>query len=120
MSSIALVGANCEAEGHPTECTEPATGSVSSTSSNSVTINGTDVYVQDRANMHFDSHAHDHDNTNGCHDMQSHDIDPDDTHSVTINGQPVFEVGDATTDPVTGGTADVIDSGGNSSVTRSP
>lgn len=123
MTSIVLVGANCEATGHPTECTEPAPGAVTSTSSSSLSINGTDIYSEDTADMHFDSHAHSYIDTNAdgipdtCSDMQSHDLDPDQSHSITLNSTPIYLVGDSTTDPGSGGTATILDSGGNSTVT---
>ena len=38
MREIALIDASCEANGHPTECTEPAPGTVVSDSSTGITV----------------------------------------------------------------------------------
>lgn len=69
--------------------------------------------------MDFPSHAHqysdvDSDGTDECHDMQSHSLDPDQTHSVTVNGDPVFLDGDSTADPGSGGTASITGAGQSS------
>lgn len=113
MSNVVLVGADCDAYGHPTECQEPAPGSVKSTSSSNVRLNGTDVYFQSRANMYFPSHAHDYSVDKGCHDIQSHSIDPDNTHNVKLNGSPIVIESDEGTDPGTGNRAEFVNSGGN-------
>jgi hypothetical protein len=113
MSNIVLVGANCEAYGHPTQCSEPANGSVSSSSSSNVTLNGEDVYFHSRADMSFSSHAHDYSVNLGCHNNQSHSIDPEDTHNLTLNGSPIVIESDEGTDPGSGGRAIFTDSGGN-------
>lgn len=124
MTELVLIGANCEANGHPTECTEPAPGSVQQSSSHGVTVNGTQVATIASADMNFSSHAHDHTTEEGCHDNQSHSLDPDagaDSSSVTVNGSPVYIVGDGvTTDPGSGGTVDIVDSGGNNTITETP
>lgn len=114
-SDFALIDSVCEATGHPSKCTEPATGSVNGSSS-SVSVDGVSIGVATSNKLHFDSHAHDHSTIEGCHSMQSHDLDPEDDHSVTLDGDPLLLVGDSTTDPGSGGTAEVVDSGGNSSV----
>lgn len=115
MSNVVLVGAECAAYGHPSECTEPAVGFVSAVSGSNVTLNGEDVYFHSRADMSFSSHAHDY-NDGNCENNQSHDIDPNDTHNLTLNGSPIVIESDKGTDPVTGGDAEFVDSGGNSSI----
>lgn len=121
MSNIVLIGANCEALGHPTECTEPAPGSVSSSGSTSVTINGSSVATGATADLDFPSHSHDYDTENGCHQASSHSLDPSTTsNSVTINGNPLYiAVDGVASDPITGGNINILDAGGNSSVTIS-
>lgn len=121
---------SCEATGHPSECTEPAPGSVQGTSHN-VTVNdanGNEKPIATRAStLHFDSHAHDHTSTEGCHDNQSHDLtgaDLDDTNlssSININGEPVLIVADGVaTDPGTGSPVNIVASGINNSLTETP
>jgi len=121
---LTLIGANCEADGHPGQCQNPAPGTVQSTSSCSFTVNGTEVATETTADMHFPSHAHDHDSENGCHENQSHNLDPDTgklSDSVTVNGSPVYltDTGVAS-DPGSGGAIDIVDAGGNAFVTESP
>jgi uncharacterized Zn-binding protein involved in type VI secretion len=116
MSNVVLVGANCEANGHPTNCQEPASGSVKSTSSSNVRLNGTNVYFKSRADMNFPSHAHDYNENIGCHDTSSHAIDPNNSHNVKLNGSPIVLESDKGTDPKTSQDAVFVDSGGNSSI----
>jgi hypothetical protein len=113
MSNVVLVGADCDTYGHPTNCQEPAPGSVNSTSSSNVTLNGADVYFHSRADMFFPSHAHDYSSDKGCHQYSSHSIDPDDTHNLTLNGSPIVIESDEGTDPVSGDRAVFRNSGGN-------
>jgi uncharacterized Zn-binding protein involved in type VI secretion len=118
---VAVDGANCEADGHPTSCEEPADGSVNAPTTG-VTINGTPVGTHG-GSMYFPSHAHeykdtDDDGSKECTTYSSHSLDPDQTHSVTVNGEPIYRVGDSTTDPGSGGTAYIIDSGGSHQVTH--
>lgn len=113
MTKYALIDASCDAFGHPTECQEPAPGTVQKDSSHdiTVTVDGQtkEIGTIATATMHFNSHAHDYDPENGCHDYHSHDIDPDGDPSITINGSPVYEVADdVTTDPVSGGSVDIV------------
>jgi hypothetical protein len=121
-SEPALIGSNCEAYGHPDDCEEPADGTVQSTSPVSVTVNGTDIATKATADMHFPSHSHDYDVDNGCHQDESHTLDPDDpgpglSDSVTINGSPIYQVATGVADdPTSGGSIDIIDAGGNSSL----
>lgn len=122
MTDFVLIGASCEAFGHPTECTEPVSGGVVSEASSSVTINGTDVATTTTADMNFPSHSHDYSSTEGCHQNSSHTLGPDSvsvSSSVTINGDPLYlEESGVASDPVTGGDIDIIDSGGNTSVSK--
>jgi len=119
---------SCEAYDHPSECSEPAPGSVSQYQSetNSVTVTNANgdssrLACEADANLKFPSHAHDHDAINGCHEKNDHTLIPDKTStSVTINGSPVF-VGDTSiaTDPGSGGKIDAPSDDVNSSVVQS-
>jgi uncharacterized Zn-binding protein involved in type VI secretion len=73
--------------------------------------------------MEFPSHAHeykdiDDDQAKECTTYSSHSLDPDETPAVTVNGEPIYRVGDSTTDPGSGGVADIIDSGVTHEVTH--
>lgn len=122
MSELVLIGANCEAFGHPSECTEPAPGTVDLVDTTTISVNGTTIACEENADMHFDSHAHDHSSTEGCHDNQSHDLDPESaklSSSLTYNGSPLYvKDTSVTTDPGSGGNVDIVDTGGNTSVTE--
>lgn len=113
MTEIALIDSPVEAFGHPSECTEPAPGSVVSSSPTgiTVTVGGTSKEVAsiDSADIDIPSHAHSYSVEDGCTNLQSHTIDPDTGEpSITINGSPVYLVEDAvTTDPTTGGDVDI-------------
>lgn len=116
---------SCEALNHPTECTEPAPGQIQQTAAHGVTITNESGDSQQiatiaSADMHFDSHAHDYSSLQGCHDNQSHDIDPDNgSSSITINGSPVYLVKDGvTTDPGSGGDVNITQAGINNSVNQ--
>lgn len=96
-----------EAAGHPTQCTEPAPGSVQGTGFTSVTINGDPLAQGGVDTMEFPSHPHqysdvDDDGSNECHDNQSHSVTVDSSSSITVNGAPVGIIG-TKTDPTTGG-----------------
>lgn len=124
-SEYALIGSSAEAGGHPSDCTETVSGAVQSTSSISVSVNGTEVATKATADIHFDSHSHEYSGEPpSCKDNQSHDVDPDGggpglSDSVTINGSPVYLKGDGvTTDPGSGGNVNVTGTGGNSSVSE--
>lgn len=121
MSDFVLTTASCEALGHPTECTEPAPGSVVSESSSSVTINGTDIATTATADIDFPSHSHDYDSLNGCQQDSSHTLDPTNvSSSVTLNGNPLYiEESAVASDPITGGDINILDAGGNTSVSES-
>lgn len=117
MTEIALIGANCEASGHPSACEEPAAGVIEKHDSHNitVTVGGTtkEVATPANSNLSFDSHAHsytdiDDDGSSECTDMQSHTIDGSGEPSVTINGSPVYLVEDGVaSDPGSGGTVDI-------------
>ncbi|AGM10775.1 hypothetical protein M192_gp104 [Halorubrum tailed phage 8] len=114
---LAVHGATCEADGHPSECQAVVSGSTQDADGDtSVTING--VPITDHGDsMHFDSHAHAYSEEDGCISLSSHDLVPDESPSFTVNGRPVVRVGDSTSDPGAG-TATVVDSGGNGAVTH--
>lgn len=118
MTYLVVVGASLEAFGHPTECTEPAPGSV--TGSSTVSIDGDDVAVKSQASLEFPSHGHDIDDSKDCIDKYSHSFQPDESalsNSVTINGNPAYlDGGTVGTDPGTGGDVNYTDNGGNDSV----
>lgn len=132
MTNLVTIDATCEAEGHPTDCTEVVSGTVQETAVASLTINnasGTEsaVATTETADMHFDSHAHDHSLEQGCHQNESHDVDPTTTSSsITLNtaagvSSAVYIVGDAVgTDPTSGGNINITDAGENNSVSESP
>jgi len=115
--NVALVGAPCEADGHPSSCSEPAPGTVEETAASPLSIKGVDVASHGTAVLHFPSHAHDYSEEDGCIAMQSHDLTPDQEHLLTVNGTSVMHVGDSTTDPGSGGTAEITGHGGNELLT---
>lgn len=102
---------SAEATGHPTECEEPALGSIQTTQT-SVTItdtNGTTrAIATTAATVDFTEHAHDYNSLEGCHNQQSHGIDPTTSDSLSVNGNAVLREGTVVgTDPVTGGNVTV-------------
>lgn len=122
---LVLEGAPAKAYGHPTECTEPAPGSVQGTSGQSVSVNGTPIATVATADINFNSHAHAYEDTNDdgiadtCTNFQSHSIDPSTvSQSVTVNGSPAYIDDNApeATDPGSGGDVEITGTGGNSSV----
>lgn len=96
------INESVEAYGHPTECAEPVSGSVSGTGFPSVTINGDPLTQGGADTMEFSSHAHDYTSEDGCHQSESHSITLDASTSVSVNGNPVGIIG-SKTDPTTGG-----------------
>lgn len=124
MPDIALIDASAQASGHPSQCTPTVSGSVDSTSSHNVTVTvgGTtkEVATIATANINFSSHAHDYTTEEGCHQNQSHSLDPDTGESsITINGSPVYLVGNGvTTDPTSGGSVDITSNPISPSVTK--
>lgn len=116
--TLALVSGSCDATGHPTQCQEPAPGSIQDADAKTpITVDGTPL-ADHGDRLHFDSHAHAYSSMKGCYDMQSHDLVPDQTPPITVDGRPVMRVGDHTTDPGSGGTAEIVGSGGNSALTH--
>jgi hypothetical protein len=112
MSEQCVIGASVEAFGHPSECQEPASGEVVSTASHgiSVTVNGTsrEVATIASADISLPSHAHDYSSEDGCHQNESHTLDPSGEASITINGSPIYLVeNNAATDPTSGGAIDI-------------
>lgn len=127
MTKLVRIGADCEAFGHPSECSEPAPGTVERTSDHSVTItNGggdtKNIATVASADMKFPSHGHSTDDDDNCTDFSSHTLDPSTTSSsVKINGSPVYIKKDSVaSDPISGGQIDIINAGGNNSVDESP
>lgn len=120
MTKLVLIGSNCEAFGHPTECTEPAPGEVVSTSNSSVSINGVDVATSSNADINFPNHSHDYSSIDGCHEESSHTLSPQSSSvspSITINGSPVYLERDGVADdPITGGSVNITSSGDNTTV----
>lgn len=128
MTDVVTLGNTVEAFGHPTNCTEPATGSVSQKGSetNGVTItnaSGTTSRLASVADAELvvSSHAHDYSSTEGCHDTASHALSPDSSEvssSLSIDGSPVMLAGAAvTTDPKSGGDVKIA-TGSNNSITQ--
>jgi len=128
MSKIVTVDKSdqesCEATGHPEDnCTEPVPGQVQKTSTHSVTVTSASgdekqVATIDSAVMHFDSHSHDYSALEGCHQDESHDINPAPSKlsSFTINGSRMYVVKDnVTSDPITDEPVNIIGSGINNS-----
>lgn len=115
--TLALVGAACEATGHPSVCTEPAPGTIQDADSSApITVDGTPV-ADHGDRMHFPSHGHAVDEKGNCINYQTHDLIPDQTPPITVNGNAVMRVGDSTTDP-SGGTASIVGAGGNAALTH--
>lgn len=118
MTPFALVGSSLEAFGHPSQCHNPVSGSVQGNST--VMIDGTDIAAQNKSSMEFSSHAHNYDSEDGCISFSSHSIQPDSSglvDSVTIDGELIYLDGSGVaTDPGSGGSINVVDNGGNSSV----
>jgi len=104
-TAYALIGSPCKANGHPSACTEPATGTIQNSDSNSpLTVDGT-VVADHGDDMHYPSHGHDTDDEDNCIDFQTHDLTPDQSPPWTIDGRPLILVGNDTTDPGSGGRA---------------
>ena len=118
IDKLALVGASCEASGHPSVCGETASGAVQDADNAApVTVDGTGIATHgDR--MHFQSHGHAVAPLGGCIDYQTHDLIPDQSPPITVDGNPVMRVGDSTTDPGSGGTASIVDAGGANVLTH--
>lgn len=123
MTQFTLIGADCEAYGHPSICSEPAPGAVEQEQSHGVTVNGTQVATVNSANINIPTHCHEVQN-NSCVDCYSHSVDPRDadrSSSVTINGSDVYLTQDnVQSDPGTGSNINIINTGGNDSVSESP
>lgn len=121
-----------EALGHPSDCTEPAPGTVSGSASHSITVTNAAgeskgfAIVSDSPSFEIPTHSHDYSDPEGCHDDASHSIGTGSmdtskfSSSVTINGSPVMVVNDAyATDPKSGGNVNVVGTGINNSITES-
>lgn len=109
MSDVVLIGAEVEAEGHPSSCTEPAPGTVEGSSP--LTVDGVGVYDKDNADIQIPTHAHEF--ILACVSKSEHTIDPDGTNPLSIDGNTVYVESDTGTDPDSGGTVSFADDGGN-------
>lgn len=118
MPPYVLTGAPAESFDHPSVCSEPASGTV--TDETPISYNGTPIVTQQDGTIEFDSHGHDTTPTGSCTGYESHSITPVKvSDSVTYNGYGVCIVTDSVaTDPGSGGTVDITNSGGNSAVTE--
>ncbi len=116
-SKLVLIGAGVESTGHPSQCTEPAPGTVNGSSN--ITVNGTGIYDKGNADVNIPTHAHSYipPPGPGCTSKSAHTIDQDPTHSITVNGKTMYVKSDTGTDPGSGGTVSFTGTGGNSSIT---
>lgn len=98
-------GDSIEASGHPSECTEPATGSISTSDETGTTSNDNIVLNKNNSSLDFPSHGHDTDGDGNCTDDQSHNLTPDiEETGLRLNGENVLITGTIqNTDPVTNG-----------------
>ncbi len=118
MPHYALDSADTDAYDHPSECTEPAPGSV--TASGTVRYDGTPIANTTTSTIDVPSHGHDTDEEGNCTDYQSHTIVPTTvSETVRYNGGGFFLVMDnVATDPGSGGPVDIINSNGNTTVSE--
>jgi len=104
-TNYALISSSCLANGHPTDCTEPAPGTLQNSDGNDpITVDGT-VVADHGDDMHYPSHGHDTDDEGNCTDYQVHQLTPDQSPPWTVDGRPLILVGNDTTDPGSGGRA---------------
>lgn len=117
---------SCEATGHPTECQEPAPGTVQN-SDNGITVNaadGSESSLATRAStLHFDSHSHAYTTDLGCHSNSAHDLTGSDfndanlSQGITVNNEPVLLVAsDVATDPGTGSPVNIVSENVNNGI----
>lgn len=111
--TVALLDATVEATGHPTECEEPVTGSIESAGSHNVTVTidgvSKEIATAGNSSITFSSHSHDYTDADGCHQNESHSIDGSSSSSVTINGDPIYQVeSGVATDPITEGNVNIV------------
>jgi len=118
---VAVITSECEATGHPDDCSEPAPGEVKNDSgSHNVTIKTNDgvfmLATKNVAVMEFPSHAHDYSAVEGCHESESHSLDPKDSEllNITVAGSKVYPVDtDVQKDPKTGEKINIISTQGS-------
>jgi hypothetical protein len=121
---------SCEATGHPSECTEPVPGPINKTDTHNVNITTASNVTKQIATiqsseMFFPKHDHDYGGGDGCHDEESHTLDPEipktaSSGSITINQSPVYIVeDDVTKDPKTDEKVNIVKAGINNSVNNS-
>ncbi len=120
---IVTIDASVEAYGHPDECAEPADGSVVKEADSSLTVTNSSnetkqVASVNTANISIPSHAHSYNSLLGCHNNESHTLDPETTDtSLSYNGSSLYVMGDnITTDPTSDGRIAITDSGINNSI----
>ena len=116
-ADFVVLGDDCEATGHPTDCQEPAPGTVDGDPV-PITIDGTAIATRSNATCTFPDHAHAYRDDNGdgskeCVEVQSHMVVTDQQHPITHNGSSVVLETDTTTDPGSGGTVTIVADGGN-------
>lgn len=118
MVKFALIGAPAEASGHPSVCSEPASGTVEGDAT--VTYNGTPIANADTATIEFGNHGHGTTIDGSCTDYTTHSIVPSTvSDTVTYNGKGFFLTQDGVaSDPGTGGSVDITASGSNKTVTE--
>ena len=126
MTQFATIDGKCEAEGHPSNCQEIVSGSIISTGSCSISINNSsgvekEIATTETADLKFDSHSHDYSIPKGCHQDESHTLDPDVVStSVTYNtangkSSNLYLKKDAVaTDPTSGGNINITTTINNS------
>jgi hypothetical protein len=110
---IAVIDADCEAFGHPTECEEPAPGYLEKTGGHGITVTAggitKEIATKAQSNIRFDSHSHAY-NDSTCEDDAAHDLSYDGEPTIKINGSSIYLVEDnVTSDPKTGGRVDIVD-----------
>jgi|APHM01.1.fsa_nt_gi hypothetical protein len=128
MINIPTITSTCEAEGHPSSCNPVVTGEVQSTENSSISVNNIggvekEIATVNTADIHFNSHSHDYSVEQGCHQNQSHDIDPTEkASSLTLStlssgSSNLYIVGDGVgQDPISGGNVNITDAGENKSI----
>lgn len=115
MTGFVTIGDEIEAFGHPSQCSEPASGSVESSSGSSLTVTTAadetkEIASLGTATIEVPSHGHDTDDDDNCTQFESHSVEPNDVlDSVTLNGQKLYKAGEnVATDPTSGGKIDIL------------
>lgn len=102
---LVVIGDSCEAEGHPSVCSEPASGSVKKQSDITIHYDGKKIAAETVAKLNFPSHGHDVGPDGGCVDDQEHNFQPSTViEHVTYDGNKLYLDDNAiASDPGTGG-----------------